>query len=555
MSAFLAPILNDQFFLANGDPLAGGKIFSYVAGTTTKLALYTGPDGATPYANPLVLDAGGRIPSSGSAWLTVGSKYKFVLAPANDTDPPASPYWTVDAVAGINDNSFSTSTIIAQEWTTGTTPTFVSANTYYVAGDQRAAHSVGRRVRTVNTIGTVYGTIVTSTYTTVTTVVLALDSSALDSGLSAVDLGLLNPAAPSAPGSLLYATGSPPRNKIINSRFDIDEYRSFTAFTPVLASTTYGTNRWRTICEQSSIEFQVKTPGPTPILHYLNMLTTTAKTPTAAHQYHVAQYIEARQLEDWAFGSTQTNKFTLSFYAYASIAGAYAVAFQNAASDRSYVTTFSLPADSIWTKVQVTVPVDTAGPWLTGSNIGLKVIWDLGAGSNFLAPTLNLWQAGNYSAAAGTVRPVTTLNAILRITDVCLELGSAAVYPREKRHFSEELKLCQHYAYTINAAASSELRIGLGPALSTTTARILIEYPTMHAPPALGAISTVTDWRIVDFVGSHVVSAMTILTDTATTESAVLSITASAGSMTGFRIYTLTSQGGATARIQFEAEL
>lgn len=68
-----------QFFDANGDPLTGGKIYSYAAGTTTPLATYTTDAGDVPHTNPIILDSAGRVPS-GQIWQAVGVLYKFVLA-------------------------------------------------------------------------------------------------------------------------------------------------------------------------------------------------------------------------------------------------------------------------------------------------------------------------------------------------------------------------------------------------------------------------------------------------------------------------------------------
>lgn len=66
-----------QFFDNNGNPLAGGLIYTYAAGTTTPAATYTSSDGLTANANPIVLDSAGRTPAQ--IWLTAGSSYKFVL--------------------------------------------------------------------------------------------------------------------------------------------------------------------------------------------------------------------------------------------------------------------------------------------------------------------------------------------------------------------------------------------------------------------------------------------------------------------------------------------
>jgi hypothetical protein len=71
-----------QLFSDNGVPLAGGKIYSYVAGTTTPTATYTTSAGNIAHSNPIVLNASGRV-ATGEIWLTQGTSYKFVLQDAN----------------------------------------------------------------------------------------------------------------------------------------------------------------------------------------------------------------------------------------------------------------------------------------------------------------------------------------------------------------------------------------------------------------------------------------------------------------------------------------
>lgn len=77
--ARILPFIRHQFFDSDGNPLVGGKIYTYVAGTTTPLATYTDKDEGTENANPIILDANGEA----SIW--VGDAfYKFVIADAND---------------------------------------------------------------------------------------------------------------------------------------------------------------------------------------------------------------------------------------------------------------------------------------------------------------------------------------------------------------------------------------------------------------------------------------------------------------------------------------
>lgn len=94
MTTTLSPLAVQQFLDANGVPRTGGKLFTYAAGTTTKLATYTDAGGGTPNTNPIVLDTLGDA----KIWLPASVPYKYVLAPKTDTDPPTNPIWTVDNI-------------------------------------------------------------------------------------------------------------------------------------------------------------------------------------------------------------------------------------------------------------------------------------------------------------------------------------------------------------------------------------------------------------------------------------------------------------------------
>ena len=68
-----------QFFTNTGDVLTGGKLYTYLAGTTTPATTYTTSAGNVARTNPIVLDAAGRVPGGGEIWLTNNVAYKFVL--------------------------------------------------------------------------------------------------------------------------------------------------------------------------------------------------------------------------------------------------------------------------------------------------------------------------------------------------------------------------------------------------------------------------------------------------------------------------------------------
>ena len=85
MSVFLSPVggAAAQFFDNNGNPLSGGRLYTYAAGTTTPQATYTSNAGSIAHTNPIILDAAGRVPG-GEIWLSVDTSYKFVLRTSTD---------------------------------------------------------------------------------------------------------------------------------------------------------------------------------------------------------------------------------------------------------------------------------------------------------------------------------------------------------------------------------------------------------------------------------------------------------------------------------------
>jgi hypothetical protein len=191
--AKLSPVILSAQFI-NGIPASGAKLFSYAAGSSTKQTTYTGADGLTPQTNPIILDSRGE--PTQPIWLTEGLSYKFVFTASTDSDPPVSPIWDIDNVTGINDASLT----IDQWLVSGVTPTYVSATQFTLPGDQTTAFEVGRRIKATVTAGTVYGTITASVFGALTTVTVFMDgSSVLDSGLSAVQYGILTPTNSSIP--------------------------------------------------------------------------------------------------------------------------------------------------------------------------------------------------------------------------------------------------------------------------------------------------------------------------------------------------------------------
>jgi hypothetical protein len=87
--AVLTPSPKTAFVDAAGEPLVGGQLYTYIAGTTTLQATYTDSTATTANTNPIILDSRGEA----NVWLG-GAIYKFVLKDADD-----ALIWTVDNIS------------------------------------------------------------------------------------------------------------------------------------------------------------------------------------------------------------------------------------------------------------------------------------------------------------------------------------------------------------------------------------------------------------------------------------------------------------------------
>ena len=101
MAVNLSPVggVAAQFFDNSGNVLTGGKLYTYLAGTTTPATTYTTSSGNTAQPNPIVFNAAGRVPDSGEIWLSDGVLYKFSLQ-----DQYGVQIATYDNIDGINSN-------------------------------------------------------------------------------------------------------------------------------------------------------------------------------------------------------------------------------------------------------------------------------------------------------------------------------------------------------------------------------------------------------------------------------------------------------------------
>ena len=103
------PFVKARFFDRCGKPLAGGKVYTYEANTTTAKTTYKDPCGLTPNTNPIILDA------AGEADIYLDGTYRIRITDRNDVlinDVSKIGSWfsdnlqdTLDNISGAMDNA------------------------------------------------------------------------------------------------------------------------------------------------------------------------------------------------------------------------------------------------------------------------------------------------------------------------------------------------------------------------------------------------------------------------------------------------------------------
>ncbi len=409
---YLSPVGNEQQNDSNGAPLAGGLVYTYQAGTTTPQATYTDSTGGTAQTNPIVLNASG-LPNS-PIWLPNGQAVKLVIQNAAGVTQR-----TVDSVTGINDPAAASN---VSEWVSYTgTPTYISATSFSVAGDQTGTLQVNRRVKTTNSGGTRYGTITGSAFSAgLTTVSVLLDSGSLDSGLSAVSYGLLAASNPSAP-SFSYST-SPYRNVVINGHMLADQRNAGAAQTfTAAAALAYCVDRWYGYCTGANVTGQQITASDgTKRYRFTGAASNTAigfaQRIEAANSVHLAGNVCTLSVK--LANSLLTTVNWAAYYANSADSfGTLASPTRTAIASGSFTVT---SAEATYS-AQISVPA--------AATTGIEIVFTVGAQIS------GTWQIG----------------------DVMLERGAipngAIVFERPET--GENLRRCQRYYYKSVSAATS----------------------------------------------------------------------------------------------------
>ena len=319
-----------------------------------------------------------------------------------------------------------------------------------------------------------------------------------NAGVKANASGVIDP-------SYLVNAPSDYRNLMING--DMSQWQRGTTFNAV-ANPSYTADRWAlSYATVGSGVFNITQAADVPTIAQAGVAAVnsykwtvgTAATGTGAGTLaHINQPIEAFNTGFLGFGAAGALSITLSFWVKSSVTGTYSAALTNSASNRCYPVNFSINSANTWEKKTVTIPGDTTGTWLAGTNgIGIRLLIVLHAGSTYQGSNA-AWNsvAAGVGTSSNSNNFITTLSATFQLALVQLESGSVAT-PFEALPADVTLARCKRYYQTsylpgtapgsvVASGSGHVVQMSFGLAVSGGIAGSFVAFPApMRSAPSL----------------------------------------------------------------------
>jgi hypothetical protein len=231
------------------------------------------------------------------------------------------------------------------------------------------------------------------------------------------------------------------RNRIINGDMRIAQ-RGTAA---VSGADGFPVDRFKVFRVGGAATYTAQQSGTAPATFINSLLYTvgTGAAPGASDFSGIVQQLEGFNVADTYWGTADAQPITVSFWVRSSIAGTYGLGFRNGGGNHSYIAEYTINATNTWEYKTVTVPGPTSGTFNADNSIGISVFWDLGTGST-LSKASGSWAAGSQIGLTGGTQLIATSGATFYLTGVQVETGTTAT-PFERRHYGQELVLCQRY--------------------------------------------------------------------------------------------------------------
>lgn len=291
-------------------------------------------------------------------------------------------------------------------------------------------------------------------------------------------------------------------NRLINPAMQIAQ--EGTSFANALGGVVYPVDQWQAngATGANFTASQVALLTPRKSSFRLRAVATAAKTPlVTGDSANLVQPVEGLRIDDLRFGSAQA-KQVIARFGFKAPAGNYTFSLRNGTRCYLHPFTITAPQANADTEQVFVIPGDTAGTWATDNSLGIQFGVNIGSGATFTSATVDAWQNGNFTAAAGSSNGLATIANTFELFDCGLyqdvsEMGTAPrwSYP----DFGEQLLLCQRYFVGYAYAMYSGLTAAAGVTFYTLTP---LPADLRIATPALSGIVGTANAGFTNAIGT-----------------------------------------------------
>ena len=263
-----------------------------------------------------------------------------------------------------------------------------------------------------------------------------------------------------SPPAFETISAAPPafRNYIINGEALVNQRRDSTGKT---STGFYGPDRWQTKIEGSCGTWSIsQDAGPADKGHAKSILwhCTSGATPSGTDEIYTRYRIEAQNLQDTKWGTSDAVDLILSFWVKSTETGTGIIQVyhnDHSTSDAHTGYSYSISSASTWEKKTIQLVKSTSDAFGFDEGVGMSIQIYFDGGSDMKSGSLNTSYAAHNNAniMPGQTIALAGTGKKLWLTGVQLEKGTTAT-DFEHRTFADELAKCQRYYWRVTGNAN-----------------------------------------------------------------------------------------------------
>ena len=285
---------------------------------------------------------------------------------------------------------------------------------------------------------------------------------------------------------------------------------------------------------------------------------TTATAPASGERLELQYKMEAQDCQLFKSGTSNAQKFTLSFWVKSSYTGATTVnLFNGDASSRMIGATYTISVADTWEKKVLNYAADTTSGFNNDNGIGLYIVFGLAGGSNYTSgSTPSAWQTYSDADVYPGGTPALSSNTAndWAVTGVQLEVGeytSSTIAPFQHENYGDNLFRCERYFTRIGAAQYGYY--SNGAIVSATAAYGYIQNPVSKRTAPTWSHSGASGFQI--FTKAAAAFDVTVLNFSYVYNTGAAAVITVASGLTDGCAYALHDKGTVTTYLYIDAEL